>query len=346
MLLRWIVMFSFSLGAAGCLPGGGDDDGGDSAPDGLHTVTGDVVDFQTNMPIASGASVATSGLSPAPRTTAEGATFTIEDVPASSAFQILAAAPPTHRATFSESVVVENDDVSGVHATVVSEEFLGQLATGFQISPTAARGVLLAQVVDDSGTPKAGVGAANFAIAGVDGPHFLDADLKPAPNLTATSASGWVVFFEVAPGVVELAQAATATVSLEMPISPVNAGAVTVAKIKAGAAAGMLPTNVLFATQVFPIFSKRGCQACHSGNGPGKDLGGLTLDGSANLAYRELVQEDPTRVVKAMPETSLVLTMPSREDPPDRHPNVTFTSAVDPDYLTILVWIREGAKNN
>jgi hypothetical protein len=108
----------------------------------------------------------------------------------------------------------------------------------------------------------------------------------------------------------------------------------------------MLPSNVSFATQVFPIFAKRGCKACHSGNGPGKDLGGLTLDGSTNLAYRELVEEDPTRVRTQMPETSLVLTMPSREDPPDRHPNVTFTSANDPDYLTILVWIREGAKNN
>ena len=43
---------------------------------------------------------------------------------------------------------------------------------------------------------------------------------------------------------------------------------------------------------------------------------------------------------------SQLLTYPSREDPPDRHPNVTFTSPLDPDYLKILVWIREGAKDN
>ena len=43
---------------------------------------------------------------------------------------------------------------------------------------------------------------------------------------------------------------------------------------------------------------------------------------------------------------SLVLTYPSREDPPDRHPNITFASPSDRDYLKILVWIREGAKNN
>lgn len=38
--------------------------------------------------------------------------------------------------------------------------------------------------------------------------------------------------------------------------------------------------------------------------------------------------------------------MPSAEDPPDGHPNITFASPLDPDYLTILVWIREGAKDN
>lgn len=47
----------------------------------------------------------------------------------------------------------------------------------------------------------------------------------------------------------------------------------------------------------------------------------------------------------ATPETSLVLTMPSRETPPDAHPNVTFTGPLDPDYLLLLVWIREGAKD-
>ena len=48
----------------------------------------------------------------------------------------------------------------------------------------------------------------------------------------------------------------------------------------------------------------------------------------------------------AAPETSLVLTMPSREVPPDGHPTVVFASALDPDYLKLLVWIREGAHQN
>ena len=113
----------------------------------------------------------------------------------------------------------------------------------------------------------------------------------------------------------------------------------------------VLPTNVSFATQVTPIFTKRGCVNCHSANGIGKDLGGLTLNGGTPKVYSELTAEiSPnfamTRVNKANPEKSLVLTMPSAETPPDPHPNVTFTGPTDPDFLTILVWIKEGAKNN
>jgi hypothetical protein len=104
---------------------------------------------------------------------------------------------------------------------------------------------------------------------------------------------------------------------------------------------------VSFSRQIVPIFSARGCVNCHSGGGIGKDQGNLTLAGSSNLIYKELVEERPnTRVRVAAPETSLVLTMPSAEVPPDAHPNVTFTGPRDPDYLKLLVWIREGAKQN
>ena len=87
--------------------------------------------------------------------------------------------------------------------------------------------------------------------------------------------------------------------------------------------------------------------ACHSGGGPRKDLGGLTLAGSANLIHRELVEDRPgIRVNLTVPEHSLVLTMPSPEDPPDAHPTIVFAGPRDPDYLKLLVWIREGAKQN
>ncbi|MBA3539265.1 MAG: hypothetical protein H0T79_06525 [Deltaproteobacteria bacterium] len=331
------------MGTVGCSD---DDDVSVEPLGGSLTVTGQVVDFQSGAAIESGTSVATSGLVPSPLVTTLGSTFTIEHIPENSAFQILASAVPTHRATFSSSVIVTTSDVADVKAPAVSEAFLATLSSGFGVSPTAAKGVLFIRLVDGAGAPRAGVAGSNLIIAGAVGPKFLDANMMPDPAATASSTSGWAVFFEVAPGVASFAPAVNATVTLDMAVSPINAGAVTLVQAKVTDGAQVLPTNVLFATQVFPIFSNRGCVACHSGGGIGKDLGGLMLDGGANNAYKELVIESTTRVRIATPETSTVLTLPSREDPPDRHPNVTFTGPNDPDYLKILVWIREGAKDN
>ena len=325
---------------------------GDDATDppgplgGALTVSGDVVDFETGAAISGTATVSTSGLLSPPGVTAQGSSFTITGIPENSAFQILAGAPPTHRSTFSSTVTVIDADLTAIKVPAVSEAFLGRLATSFGVTPTAAKGVLFVRAVDGAGMPKPNVAAATFVLGGgVIGPKFLDANLAPLPNATATTASGWAVFFEVPAGVVSLGRPATATV--DMATSPVNAGVVTLAEATVTDGAQVLPTNVSFLTSVFPTFSARGCVACHSGGGPGKDLGGLHLDGGANLAYRELVEERPnTRVKLATPEMSLVLTFPSREDPPDRHPNITYASASDPDYLKILVWIREGARNN
>ena len=342
--------FLFGVLAVGLIACGGDDGSSSDGPlGGSLMVTGQVVDFQTGAAIASAASVTTSGLLPPPQVTTQGADFTIAGIVENSAFQILASAPPTHRATFSSAVVVTTSDVDGVRAPAVSEALLADLATSFGITPTAAKGVLFVHLVDAStGAPKAGVPGSNLIVAGgAVGPKFLDANLAAAPAATTSSASGWAVFFEVPAGTVALGQAVNATVTLDMATSPVNAGVVTLAEAKVTDGALVLPTNVSFASTVYPIFSNRGCVNCHSGNGIGKELGGLKLDGSSNSAYRELVLEVPnTRVQTATPENSLVLRYPSREDPPDAHPNITFASAVDPDYLKILVWIREGAKDN
>lgn len=335
-----------AVGLFACGDDGGTDPGGPLG--GSLMVTGDVVDFETGQPVTSAASVTTSGLVPAPQISTLGATFTIDGVPENSAFQILAGAPPTHRSTYSASVVVTDSDLDGVHAQVVSEAFLASITTSFGVTPTAAKGVLFVRLVDSgTGMPRAGVAGSNLLVANAVGPKFLDANLQPLPNGTSSSASGWAVFFEVPVGVVVLGTPVSATVALDMPTSPINAGVVTLADAKITDGAVVLPTNVSFMNQVYPIFDNRGCTACHSGGGIGKNLGGLHMDGSANLAYRELVEERPNiRVNTAMPETSLVLTHPSREDPPDRHPNVTFASPADPDYVKILVWIREGARNN
>jgi hypothetical protein len=314
---------------------------------GSRTIHGTVVDFQTGAAVTGASNVSASGLLPAPRVTSQGASFTIEGIPDNSVFQILASAPPTHRATFGESVTVIDADLDGVKTAVVSEAYLGTLATAFGVTPTAAKGILFVRLVDANGMPRSGIAASNLVLAGgASGPFLLDANLMPAKTATTTSASGWAVFFEVPAGVVTLGQAAAPTVTLEMAASPTAAGSVTLADAKTTDGAPKLPTNVSLSQQVAPIFPARGCTACHSGNGIGKDLGGLDLQGGADKIYKELVLETTTRVNLTKPEASLVLTMPSRETPPDNHPNVTFASNQDPDYLKILVWIREGAKNN
>jgi len=340
------IALSVVAGLAACGGGGGDD----TPLGGALTVTGQVVDFNTGAAVASAASVSTSGLSPAPLITTQGAGFTIDNIPEHSAFNILASAPPTHRATFSPTIEVVDADVADVQAYAVSEAFLTSLSTAFGVTPSAGRGVLFARIVDGAGAPRAGIAAATqlevASGSAVDGPYYLDAALMPDPAATQTSASGWVIYFELDPGIAGMSAGTGADVTVDMPISPINAGAVTIVSAGVTDGATVLPTNVSFSQQVFPIFDRRGCQSCHSGNGAGRDLGGLTLDGSAHLVYRELVMENPARVVVAAPETSLVLTMPSRESPPDAHPNVTFTGPTDPDYLLILGWITEGALDN
>ncbi len=344
-MIRMIATLGLvALGACGF----GTDGGGDGDPagplGGALTVTGEVVDFETGVAITGTASVTTSGLLTAPLVTTLGAGFEITGIPENSAFQILAAAPPSHRSTFSSTVSVAGEDLDGLVVPAVSEAFLARIATSFGVTPTAAKGVLFVRAVDGAGMPRANIAAATFIVpGGVVGPKFLDANLAPLPAAIATTASGWAVFFEVPTGVVALGRPATATV--DMADSPVNAGVVTIADAVVTDGALVLPTNVSFRTSVYPIFTARGCIACHTANGAGKQLGGLHLDGGST--YRELVEERPnTRVRTAMPELSLVLTFPSRENPPDRHPNITFASASDPDYLKLLVWIREGARDN
>jgi hypothetical protein len=320
----------------------GPDEGGPLG--GSFSVTGDVVDFRTGQPVL-GATLSTSGLQPAREITVDGATFSLDGIPTNSAFQLSASAP-AHLLTFSPAILVEEDDVEGASAPLVSEEFLDDLREGFDVDPDPAKGVLLVRVVGADGQPRARIPAASLllSVAGA-APRVLGADLSATADLS-TSASGWVAFFGLPPGVVSLGQSATATLTLEMATSPIAAGAVTLATATATDGAPPMLRNVSFSRDVVPIFAARRCTECHSGGGIGKDLGGLDLGGGASKIYKELLEEDPTRVRPNMPEASLIITMPSRESPPDGHPNSTFTSPADRDFQKLYVWIREGAKQN
>jgi hypothetical protein len=313
----------------------------DTAP---VAVRGQVVDFQTGAPVVA-TDLTITGVAPLPTVDHQGASFTLDNVAPNSAFGILAVADG-HRSTLSQVVVTEGD-VTGIALPVVSESFLTALASAFGVAPSASKGVVLLHLLDAAGKPRAGVAAVDFTIAGTAGPHFLDATMMPAAAATASTASGWVVFFDVPAGIAGLSQGVSVANTIDMPTLPVAAGVVTIAEGKVSDGAPVLPSHVMFGAQIVPIFTARGCVACHSANGAGKQQGNLTLNGGANPIYKELVTERPgIRVNLATPEKSLVLTMPSREDPPDGHPTVVFTGQRDPDYLKLLVWIREGALQN
>jgi hypothetical protein len=327
MRFPWVIALAVCAGCSDDLQQG-------TSAGGLM-VQGTVVDFETSQPVAAEPLIETAGLNPPPHIVTTGAKFTLTGVPEISAFQVLATLAPDYAPTYSPTILAVKSDVTGAKAYAVKNTFIQTLSTSFAITADASKGVLLLHLVGADGTPRQNVAASNVIVNGASTTHLLDGQPE------------WAVAFNVPPGTAQLAQAANATVTLTMDAEPIAAATVTVAEVTVtDGAPPALPTNVSFANQVVPIFTSRGCVACHSGNGPGKDLGGLQLDGGIPKVYSELTVENPLRVQVATPEKSLVLTMPSAENPPDAHPNVTFTGPTDPDYETILVWIREGAKNN
>lgn len=358
------LSLSLSLSVFGCgsdkdSSGPGDDDGGpgdgaDAGPEDIGptylTVTGTVADFATGEAIDIDPGITTTGLSPQPQVSLDGADFTLENVLENSTFHIIATAPE-HVSTVAAAVTIAEENVDGVVGYVVSEAFVAAAAEAFEVEP-GTDGIVLARAVDDAGEPVAGIPADAFELAQenpIAGPFFLDELMAPAPDLDATSESGWVVFFAVQPGLFAVTARDESGYVMDMPTSPIEASSATVAELVVTEGEVELPTNISFATDVINVFETRGCADCHSGNGDGKDLANLTLDGGLNKIYMELM--DPAtnpgmRVNITTAEESLILRMPSAEDPPDGHPTVVFASPNDPDYITLLTWIREGAQRD
>ncbi len=283
--------------------------------------------------------------------TTTGATFSVE-LPPYSTFHLLAAALPSHRSTFGAPITVEGMAIDGVYAPTVSEAYLAELATYYDVTPAPGTAIVIGQLVDGYGEPLAGVSADTFELTyapSARGPYFLADDLSPTRD-PESSSRGYFVFFDAPSDGVEVV-AAPGTAYTVGGAGPSAAGAVSIIEVTVDGEPPPVVENVSFARDVVPIFDDRGCVVCHSGGGIGRDQGDLTLGGSANLIHRELTEEiSPnagiTRVDRADPEASLVLRMPSFESPPDRHPNVTFIDEYDPDYQILLAWIREGANDN
>jgi hypothetical protein len=350
-----VSLLALATSLAACGDDGGDPadgDGGvvDDIP--ALNLAGSIVDFSTGDPLTGGATVSADGLVPAPTITVTGANFDISGIPPFSNFHLLAGSAPDYRSTYSTVVLVEDADRTGLVVEALHEDFIDSLYATFGVTEANGTSLVVAKLVDDQGAPVADVEATAFALpATTDGPYFLDADKAPDAALTKSSSSGYVVVFNVEPGLASFEADAAANLTMLMADSPVANRAATLAEIEVTDGALVIPTGVSFANDITPLFEDRGCTVCHSGSGPGKDLGGLHLNGESNKMYKELVEEvsakhATVRVDVGIPENSLMLTFPSKEDPPDIHPNVTFLSSSDPDYLLMLGWITEGALNN
>lgn len=341
-----------NMDTGGGTGGGTTGGGGPVVP--MISVSGDVVDF-TSLTGLQSAQVTAGGVTPVPQVAMMGGQFLLTNVQPFSVFYLTASSPPDYLYTNQAALKVDGSDVTNVVAAVVKTTDMTALSMAFKAQTTSPNGTLLVQVQDSTGKPAANVPATALVLANAGtakGPFFLDANRKAAPMLTATSASGWAVWFDVPAGPVSL-QATAGTYKIAGAAAQVAPGVATLGAVSAVAdtMAPPAPKNVSFGTQVVPIFAKRGCVNCHSGNGPGRDLGSLTLDASIVTDYKNVaVNISPTykttRVNLKEPAKSLILTMPSYENPPDPHPTVVFPSTADIDYQTILVWITEGARNN
>ena len=243
--------------------------------------------------------------------------------------------------------------ITDVNAYIVADAYLTKLRTAFAVTPQSGTATVFIRAQDATGAATTGIGAAALTVpgTGVKGPYFVDAKLQAAPSATATSASGYLVYFNVPAGQLVLGAGTGYTVqSADTPVA--SDGVSLIAAVVAKGTATTPPaTNISFQQTVMPVFISRGCYNCHSGNGAGRRLGDLVLDGSAKQIYAALTSDlsptyKTTRINPKDPPKSLVLTMPSLETPPDPHPTVVFASSADADYLKILTWIKEGAKFN
>jgi hypothetical protein len=317
------------------------------------SVTGSFFEFDTGKTLATPGTMATAAVVPSPDVSISGATFTLDNIPPFSTFYMVAGAPPDHRLTYNAPITVTDANLLDVKAYVVSDAYLTKLRMAFGVTATAGTATVLVQALDATGAAEPGIPAAAImpSGSGIKGPYFIDATLQPAMTASVTSTSGWMVYFNVPAGTLKLAGGTGYTVTSADTPTVGDAVSLVAATVTKGTTSAPPPMNVSFQQTIMPIFINRGCYNCHSGNGTGRRLGGLVLDGAPMKVWTALTQDvspnfGTTRVNLQTPEKSLVLTMPSYENPPDAHPTVVFTSSADPDYQKILTWIKEGAKFN
>ncbi len=116
------------------------------------------------------------------------------------------------------------------------------------------------------------------------------------------------------------------------------------------------PAAISFVEDIYPLFEKHGCIACHAGGGPPEAVtAGFNADWSLDpeSVYDLLVgpgitcpnPDDPLRICTDDVLNSKLVSFPLTDPPgePDTHPVNAFATTDHPDMQLIIQWIAQGA---
>lgn len=327
----------------------------DAMPAAALEVTGAAKDYFTGSGLT-GATLASEGMEPGLTTTSgDAGAYRLTPVPPGSVF-FLTATRTNYRPTRGLPIRVDATSVA-VDQPMVSTADARRQYTTLGLTPTAATGVVFADLVRRNGTPLVDVPVTDIVLVdGADAPAGLGpyvfgtlGDLVPNGTLAVTTnvnGRSRIGILDVPPGTYTLKVTYTAGSGGAMVDSVrVDVTADGASLTVVGGGEGMpAPGSRSFTADVYPRLQTAangglGCANCHTTGGVAAVL---PYDLPAMMTYDAIMAR--TGVVDTTtPAMSKLLTKPLYEEPPD-HPNATFLDMTDPDYLIILDWITQGAR--
>jgi hypothetical protein len=344
-------------------PDGGTGGGADAPPQAAAiNVTGMTMDYFGAVALPS-AAYTTDGMTPAMNgTSGADGSYALANVPPASSFYVSVTGGSNYRPTRDDAITVKDVSVMTNLYAVSKIDTQRQYST-LGLTPTLGTALTIVNLVRNNGTPLEGVAPADITIVdsagkpvpGALGPYFFgpNGDVVPIATLgvsTTYNGTARMAYLDVPPGAwtvnVSYKSAQGTIMTMKVPVMTAADG-VTLASTADVAAPGTPPnpTTLSFTTDVYPLLQRaaqggQGCANCHNAT---MLAGGLAYDGPAATVYTKIMAT-PNVVVVATPATSLLLSMPLYETPPDLHPNATWLTNTDPAYMTIMQWITQGAK--
>lgn len=337
--------------------GEGPDAGGDvdAAPTPAVRVSGKAKDYFTGAALAT-VTVESDGMEPQLNATSDAAgDFAFDTVPPGSVFY-LSASRSNYRPTRGLPVRVEAMPVTADQPLVSVNDARRQYTT-LGLPLAAGKAVVFADLLRRNGTPLVDVPVADIKLLDAAsapvglGPYVFgpNGDLVPNATLAVTTDVGGrsrVGFLDVPPGQYTLSVTYVAGGGAPMTdTTRVDAVADGASLARTGDTGGMGPGMGArtFTADVYPRLQTAAngglaCANCHTAGGAMPDLQ-FDLPAADTLA---LILARPGVVDVAAPDASLLLTKPLYEDPPN-HPNATFATMLDPNYILIRSWIAGGA---